>query len=96
MKTNNSLHIIILFTISIFLSACSTKDLAIDKPQNLIPQTWSKDAAYKEITLLDKSETLFWENMSLDEKLKQAIKISLNQNRSLRGADAHTASARAT
>ena len=96
MKTNKSLHIIILFTISIFLSACSTKDLAIDKPQNLIPQTWSKDAAYKEIILLDKSETLLWENMILDEKLKEVIKISLNQNRSLKEAVANIESARAT
>lgn len=96
MKTNKSLHLIILFTVSILLSACSTKDLTYDKPKDLIPQTWSKENAYKELTLSTNSETLLWEKMILDEKLKEVIKISLNQNRSLKEAVANIESARAT
>lgn len=95
MKTNKSLHIIIPFIAAIFLSACSTKDLSYDKPQDLIPQTWSKDNAYKELTLSTNSEALLWEKMILDEKLKEVIKLSLNQNRSLKEAVANIESARA-
>lgn len=95
MKTNKSLHIIIPFIAAILLSACSTKDLSYDKPQNLIPQTWSKDNAYKELTFSTNSEALLWEKMILDEKLKEVIKISLNQNRSLKEAVANIEAARA-
>ena len=95
MKTNKSLHLIIPFIAAILLSACSTKDLTYDKPQDLIPQTWSKDNAYKELTLSTNSETLLWKKMILDEKLKEVIKISLNQNRSLKEAVANIESARA-
>jgi outer membrane protein, multidrug efflux system len=96
MKISKSLHIIILFIVSIFLSACSTKDLTYQKTQDLIPQNWSKDNAYKDLTLSDKSESLLWEKMVLDEKLKKVIIIALNQNRSLKEAVANIESARAT
>lgn len=96
MKKNHSLHIIILFILSILLSACGTKELTYDKPQDLIPQSFSKENAYKELTFTNNSENLLWENMILDEKLKQVIKIALNQNRSLKEAVANIESARAT
>lgn len=95
MKTNKIIHISISFTLSMFLSACSLIDSKYEQPAAPIPVNWPKGEAYK-VETSNISEPLLWENMILDEKLKEVIKISLNQNRTLKQAIANIQSARAT
>ncbi len=95
MKTNKIIHISISLTLSMFLSACSLIDSKYEQPAAPIPVNWPKGEAYK-VETSDISEPLLWENMILDEKLKEVIKISLNQNRTLKEAIANIQSARAT
>jgi outer membrane protein, multidrug efflux system len=95
MKTNKIIHISISLTLSMFLSACSLIDSKYEQPAAPIPVNWPKGEAYK-VETSNISEPLLWENMILDEKLKEVIKISLNQNRTLKEAIANIQSARAT
>lgn len=95
MKTNKIIHISISLTLSMFLSACSLIDSKYEQPAAPIPVNWPKGEAYK-VETSNISEPLLWENMILDEKLKEVIKISLNQNRTLKQAIANIQSARAT
>jgi multidrug efflux system outer membrane protein len=84
MKTNKIIHISISFALSIFLSACSLIDSKYEQPTAPMPTNWPKGEAYKEQLNPNINETLVWENMILDEKLKEVIKIALKQNRSIK------------
>lgn len=95
MKTNKIIHISISFTLSIFLSACSLIDSNYEQPAAPIPVNWPKGEAYK-VETSNISEALLWENMILDENLKQVVKIALNQNRTLKESIANIQAARAT
>lgn len=95
MKTNKIIHISISFTLSIFLSACSLIDSKYEQPAAPIPVNWPKGEAYK-VETSNISEALLWENMILDENLKQVVKIALNQNRTLKESIANIQAARAT
>lgn len=95
MITNKIIHISISFALSIFLSACSLIDSKYEQPTAPMPTNWPKGEAYKEQLNPNINETLVWENMILDEKLKEVIKIALKQNRSIKESIANIQSARA-
>jgi multidrug efflux system outer membrane protein len=95
MITNKIIHISISFALSIFLSACSLIDSKYEQPTAPMPTNWPKGEAYKEQLNPNINEALVWENMILDEKLKEVIKIALKQNRSIKESIANIQSARA-
>jgi outer membrane protein, multidrug efflux system len=95
MKTNKIIHISISLSLSLLLSACSLIDSKYEQPAAPIPVNWPKGEAYK-VETSNISEALLWENMILDEKLKEVIKIALNQNRTLKESIANIQAARAT
>lgn len=95
MKTTKVIHISISFALSIFLSACSLIDSKYVQPKAPIPTNWPKGEAYKEQIKPNINEALIWENMILDEKLKEVIKIALKQNRSIKESIANIQAARA-
>jgi outer membrane protein, multidrug efflux system len=95
MKTNKLIQTSIVLILSIFFSACSTINSNYEQAKAPIPKTWPKGESYSEQTLTNNSKPLIWENMILDNQLKEVIKIALNQNRSLKEAIANINAARA-
>lgn len=95
MRQKKIIHISISFATLLILSGCTALDSKYNQPSAPIPVNWPTGEVYK-VETSNISEPLLWENMILDEKLKEVIKISLNQNRTLKEAIANIQSARAT
>lgn len=85
-----------LFFISVFFTGCSFIDSQYQQPQLPIPKNWTKDETDKINKNLPNTHTITWENIVLDKKLKQIIRIALQHNRTLREEMANVESLKAT
>lgn len=94
MRQKKIIHIGISFATLLLLSGCTALDSKYNKPSAPIPENWPSGEAYK-LNTIEKTEHLAWEKMILDDKLRDVIKIALEQNRSLKEAIINIESARA-